>query len=298
MQSEVYELVSMGFRYIFVALILLTLWRAFRLMAKDRRQYKKTLRQLPDAGLIGELVSLETGQSFPLAREGMIGSGHSCDIRLPLVRRRELEFYFQPGYGVRLIPIHHKERPLLDDELIARQPAHALHGTVMQLKGKPYRFRLFAGLDVPERMVTAAPVTPSMALEEVDHGTDWELPGVSGFGDVTGAEGFLETQPMPVVVQSEPVMETNPQIVQESIDSSTPVVEETPPLPLSLEEEPAFSQPVQTKPMEAPSWAEMTWQYAPFPNPESMHEEQKAMQKPGLRNRRARRHQTDGNDQP
>ena len=151
LSAPVYEMVSMGLRYWLFFLAVVIVWRAVRLMQKESRLYKKTMRQLPDAGLVGELVDLETGESHPLPREGMIGSGHASDIRLPGIRRRALEMAFRAGHGLKLIPSHHKHSLRLDDELIDASGDYALHGSVLDLGQTAYRFGLFEGLDVPER---------------------------------------------------------------------------------------------------------------------------------------------------
>ena len=160
MTETAYELVALGMRYVFVLLILLTLLRAFLLMWGDRRDYQRTLRQLPDAGLVGEVVDLATGNSQPLPREGLIGSGRSCDIRLPGLHRREAEFIFRRGQGLQLIALHRRRQVLLDSQPLTRDNAYALHGTILELRNYSLRFRLFAGLDLPQRQAPA-PVVPS-----------------------------------------------------------------------------------------------------------------------------------------
>jgi hypothetical protein len=149
--ATVYELIAMGLRYWLVFLGVVIIWRAIRLMRKDQRIYWKTIRQLPDAGLVGELVALESGEAYPLPREGMIGSGRSSDIRIEGINRRALEFFFRAGYGLRLIPSHRRHSLRLDHEIIQPSGDYALHGSVLEIGGKAYRFRLFEGLDVPER---------------------------------------------------------------------------------------------------------------------------------------------------
>lgn len=168
LSTPVYELVSMGLRYWLLFLAVMIVWRAIRLMQKENRLYKKTMRQLPDAGLVGELVDLETGQAFQLPREGMIGSGRASDIRLPGIRRRALELVFRSGYGLKLIPSHRKHHLRLDEELIASGGDYALHGSVLDMGGKAYRFRLFEGLDVPEHQGQSyAPEAEEAEAEDV-----------------------------------------------------------------------------------------------------------------------------------
>ena len=173
-----YELLSMGMRYWFVLLIALTLLRAFFLMRRDNRDYRQALKQLPDAGLIGEVVDLQTGAAQPLPREGLIGSSRSCDIRHAALRRREMEFIFRPGFGVKLIPIHRRQQVLLDEEPLVKGDDFALHGTVLETRGTRLRFRLFAGLDLPQRQVQHA--APAQDLVQnpfnLEAESDWTLP--------------------------------------------------------------------------------------------------------------------------
>ncbi|MFR5854729.1 MAG: hypothetical protein ACLUE8_10585 [Lachnospiraceae bacterium] len=70
----------------------LIVWRSFRWYRKDRRQYKKRLRLLPDAGYVGELVTirgnaqLPTGTILPVPWEGVLSAPErsGCDIFLPV----------------------------------------------------------------------------------------------------------------------------------------------------------------------------------------------------------------------
>lgn len=168
--APVYELIAMGLRYWLVFLAVALIWRTVRLMQKDQGLYRKALRHLPDAGLVGELVELDSGKAFPLPREGMIGSGRASDIRLEGVRRRALEIAFRAGYGLKLIPSHRRHGMRLDDELIRPAGDYALHGSILDINGRAYRFRLFEGLDVPDR---AAPIEDRMP-QAAEAGTEAE----------------------------------------------------------------------------------------------------------------------------
>lgn len=149
MISEGYELLSLFMRYIFIGLGVLILWRAYRWMRRDSRAYKKQMRALPDAGLVGEMVDLATGRSQPLPREGIMGASRACDIRVhgAGVRARHALFFFEEGKGLKVTPIRGAGVLMAGVEL--RGPAHALHGTQLQLGEALLRVRLFAGLNVP-----------------------------------------------------------------------------------------------------------------------------------------------------
>lgn len=226
LSAPVYELIAMGLRYWLVFLAVVIIWRAVRLMQKDNRLYRRTLQQLPDAGLVGELVELETGKAFPLPREGMIGSGRASDIRLQGLQRRALEIVFRAGYGLRLIPSHRKHSMRLDGEAIRPGGDYALHGSVLEMGGRAYRFRLFEGLDVPELEARPA-MMPDIAEQEAEEdvwsqqmvmdapppvppggeddplsgqafpaqGMDYLTPVRHGFSEFPGEGGFDDAQP-------------------------------------------------------------------------------------------------------
>ena len=66
MAGEAYEILALLMRYVFVLIGALVLLRAYRWMRRDARNYRREMRTLPDAGLVGEIVDLRTGKSQPL----------------------------------------------------------------------------------------------------------------------------------------------------------------------------------------------------------------------------------------
>lgn len=191
MASEAYELLALFMRYLFVLMGTLILWRAYRWMRRDAKAYKKEMKRLPDAGLIGEIVNLNTGKSQPLPREGILGSSAACDVRVKGagVSGRHALFSFVEGKGLMITPVGHKLVLMENTEL--RGPAYALHGTQLQLGECFLRVRLFAGLNVPH---------PSMFQR--DDGGYSVMPGteeeetLSPFGELpvceeNSAEGYI-----------------------------------------------------------------------------------------------------------
>lgn len=154
MAAETYELIALGMRYWFVLLGIIIVVRAARWAIRDYKHQERVLRALPDAGLIGEVVNLDTGESYPLPREGSLGSARSCDVCLKGIRKRELEFSLDEGQGVILFPSHRRNQAVLDGEAIPRK-AWALHGSHLSLPGYHLRFRLFSGLDIPVAATTS-----------------------------------------------------------------------------------------------------------------------------------------------
>lgn len=159
MPEDVYEVLSLGMRYWFILLGVLIVWRAFGWLRKDRREKHRRLRQLPDAGMIGELVvlvgsdELPEGTVIPVPREGVLGFLRTCDVVVPVpgVQDHHLDFSFRNGQGLLIQPwrgctcqvdadeMDHRSKP-------RRYPMH--HGSRLFVGDAVLRLRVFAGLDV------------------------------------------------------------------------------------------------------------------------------------------------------
>ena len=155
MSDASYEMLSLLMRYVFLALGVVILLRSYRWLRRDDKAYRREIESLPDAGLVGEVVDMNTGESFPLPREGTIGSGRACDIRLrsSAVAARHASFLFVDGKGLVIRPLggHYVA---LDGEPVTGSGC-ALHGTRLEIGDITLRVRLFAGLNVPRRAVYA-----------------------------------------------------------------------------------------------------------------------------------------------
>ncbi|MBE5803261.1 MAG: hypothetical protein E7316_01945 [Clostridiales bacterium] len=162
MPENIYEIISLGARYWFAFLGVLIVWRAFRWLRKDRKANHRRLRQLPDAGMIGEMVVLQgsdelpEGYAIPIPREGVLGFVRSCDVVIPVngVAARHLDFSFQPGTGLLLFPLRGAVCYVDDAEVTHRSKTkkHPMgHGSRLQVGQAVLRLRLFAGLDASYR---------------------------------------------------------------------------------------------------------------------------------------------------
>ena len=172
MSGEAYELLAMLMRYVFVVLGVVIVLRVYRQLRRDSRAHKKEMKQLPDAGLVGEVVDLETGKSHPLPREGLMGSGSACDIRLKRrgVKRKHALFAFVEGKGLRIMP-HLGSRVEMEGVRI-KSSAYALHGTHVTLSNAHIRIRLFAGLNVPNPAAFQQDVNQPVYEEPEEMGYD------------------------------------------------------------------------------------------------------------------------------
>ena len=170
MSGEAYEILALLMRYVFALIGVLIVFRSFIWLRKDARAYKKEMLTLPDAGLVGEIVDLDTEKAQPLPREGVIGSARECDIRVKGdgVLRRHARFEFADGKGLKIIPARRGLTLLNGVEM--RGPGYALHGTQLGVGPHALRVRLFAGLKVP---APAAYPEPDSILDAADEEIPW-----------------------------------------------------------------------------------------------------------------------------
>ena len=119
MEQGIYEIVALGARYLFAALMALIVARAWRNTVIDSRRAQTLRRLSPETGLSGELLVLEgseqarRGMRYPLIREGLVGSARRADVRIrhSTVRRRHAWFQLTPeGLALRA----HAGAPLRD----------------------------------------------------------------------------------------------------------------------------------------------------------------------------------------
>lgn len=148
MQSIAYQMLSLGARPLFLFLAVVVMLRAAFYLLREHHSRRQILRTLPDAGMVGEMRDVESDKAYPLPREGILGSGRSCDIRLPGIKRRHLNFAFIEGKGILLTPCSRASSASLNGRPLQRG-AYALHGALLQAGGYTLRIRLFAGLNVP-----------------------------------------------------------------------------------------------------------------------------------------------------
>lgn len=113
MTSDLYALIALAARYWFVALIVALLFRGWRMTVADNRRAKLLREWMGQTGCVGELI-LNPGSkkrvSYPIPREGVLGSAVSADVR---IRHRDMQrahahFELREG-GLLVKPIGHAE---------------------------------------------------------------------------------------------------------------------------------------------------------------------------------------------
>lgn len=88
MSANAYEILALAMRYVFAALMVLIVLRAWRISAVDSQRAAKLRRLSPDTGIIGEMLVVSGGERakpgmrYPVTLEGTIGSARGADIRV------------------------------------------------------------------------------------------------------------------------------------------------------------------------------------------------------------------------
>lgn len=156
MPDPIYEVIAQGARYWFLFLMALIAWRSWRWYRKDKRQAKKRLKLLPDAGFVGEMVVIQSEGTLPrgavlaVPREGTLGTLRTNDLCLPGagVAKRHLWFRFEDGRGLLVEPFG-KNAATVDGEQAARRgdTLCMAHGSWLLVGPYTLRLRLFAGFE-------------------------------------------------------------------------------------------------------------------------------------------------------
>ena len=204
MDREIYEVVSQGARYWFIFLMAMIVWRSYRWLARDRRQRRKRLRLLPDAGYVGEFViqldspSLPLGTTLPIPREGVLGAVRGCDLFVPVkgVFKKHLWLRYEDGVGLRARPFGRRSFEVDGVPYSyagnGRNGFLLTHGSVLKVGEAALRLRMFAGfesaglwMDGPALDTNAPPPFPDAAMPEAAAGyhgsTPFQYPNVLVF---------------------------------------------------------------------------------------------------------------------
>lgn len=83
MTAEMYEILSLLARYFFAGLMVVIVFRAWRITVRDNRRAKVLRDWSPETGCVGQLVLGGGGKDpeiLPIPREGVLGSSRRADI--------------------------------------------------------------------------------------------------------------------------------------------------------------------------------------------------------------------------
>jgi predicted component of type VI protein secretion system len=88
--NDLYALIALAARYWFVALMAALLFRGWRMTVSDNRRAKLLREWMGQTGCVGEFIANPGAKkrvSYPIPREGVLGSARSADVR---IRHRDL----------------------------------------------------------------------------------------------------------------------------------------------------------------------------------------------------------------
>lgn len=159
MPAEVYEIAALAARFWFLFLMVMIVWHSYRWYARDRRLRKKRLRDLPDAGYIGEFVVMEStgdlkqGDVLPVPFEGTLGLLRNNDVCVEAegVAQRHLWFRYDRERGIRMLPLD-GNRFTVDQTPVDGQPEglYVVHGSRLYVGQCQLRLRMFEGYEVKQ----------------------------------------------------------------------------------------------------------------------------------------------------
>ena len=201
MKDELYTVLALGMRYWFTLLGVLIVWRAFHWLRRDRHEKHRRLRQLPDAGMVGEFVSLNDAgdmtvdDTLPVPREGVLGKLYSCDVPVLCdgVAKYHLDLVYEDGLGLRVKPRRGLTCRINGEELTRAGAARngvLVHGDVLQVGDAALRLRLFAGLKFkrPARKGAESRGRERTADEPITPASGWQPSRYDGFSDPAWGE--------------------------------------------------------------------------------------------------------------
>jgi hypothetical protein len=103
---ELYAILSLAARYLFLTLMLLILLRAWFMTLRDNRKARRLFEHAERAGMVGWfLVGGKRRDALPIPREGVLGASRRADIRLRGrdIRHAHFSFEARPG-GLLIVP--------------------------------------------------------------------------------------------------------------------------------------------------------------------------------------------------
>ena len=159
---DVFEVLSLSARYLFVLLALSLVFRSFAGLLSAGKERKDRMRNLPGAGTVGELIVVSGSRELPeetwlpVPREGVLGSVRSCDLVIPCpgVKKHHLDFSWQDGIGLMIRPRSGCEAyvgTVLMDCRSNPRNAPLTHGAYLTVGDAELRFLVFAALSSAEQ---------------------------------------------------------------------------------------------------------------------------------------------------
>ena len=156
MPDNVYSVIALAARYWFLFVMVLIVWHSYSWFNHERKIRKKSLRNSPYFGIIGELVLLTSvenykqGTSFPVPKEGTLGTLKINDIVIndPSVCPKHLYFNYEENTGIFLSPLT-KIPFFINETAYANKKVNTLltHNDTLEIGNVSLRLFLYSNLN-------------------------------------------------------------------------------------------------------------------------------------------------------
>ena len=146
MSNDMYTILAMFFSYFFAALMLVIVFRAWRITVTDNRRAKLLRRWSSETGCIGQFLVNPGGKrqnALPILRECVLGSGRKADIRVKLKDVRKLHAHIEEREGGLLIRPLGKARLALGSGEPAGEQLFARDGDTLSIGRQRFLIVLF-----------------------------------------------------------------------------------------------------------------------------------------------------------
>lgn len=200
MSANAYEVLALAMRYVFAALMVLIVLRAWRISAVDSQRAKKLRRLSPETGIIGEMLVVDGGERarpgmrYPVTLEGTIGSGRRADIRLRHSSVAGRHAYYQMTEAGLFVRGHAHSR-VRDGAGTPQRELMLEDGDILRVGRVSLMLVLTEGGNAPEEMhrhVMRRHRPARAAMPEADGAPDDTLFETGGEGDADAPDLFLD----------------------------------------------------------------------------------------------------------
>lgn len=184
-----YQVVSMCFGYVSAAAIALVVLLSAHKYLSDRALWKRVRKNQPQAGAAGALMVLagggrrmDAGEEIPVPYEGTMGSGHSCDVCIP-VRRVHMRsaFFWMEADSLHMVALH-KDGFLVDDVPVEPGDEAVLRdGAVLRVGEAKLALRLYQHR--PARLTDNGPYVTTARRSKAQQGRGDGI-GAPGKGEI------------------------------------------------------------------------------------------------------------------
>lgn len=198
MTQQWYQVLSLVFGYAAAAIIVLIVLIAARRHASDRALHRRVRRNLPQAGAAGTLKVLSgsrrlaAGEEIRVPYEGTMGSGHSCDVCIPVRRVHMRSAFFWMDQGELHMVALHRDGFCVDDVPVEPGDEAVLRdGAVLRVGEAKLALRLYGRKSA--RMAQDGPYVTTQRRSKAQQGRGEGI-GAPGRGEIRREKKLQQKQ--------------------------------------------------------------------------------------------------------